>query len=43
MVRARRATHSMEKECAMCGAMCAMRMMTGENFDCPSTKDGEAK
>ena len=41
MVRARRAKHSQEKECAMCGAMCAMRMMNTDAFDCPTT--GEAK
>ena len=41
MVRARRAKHSKEKECAMCGAMCAMRMMNTDTFDCPTT--GEAK
>lgn len=41
MVRARRAKHSKEKECAMCGAMCAMRMMNTDAFDCPTT--GEAK
>uniref|UniRef100_I2Q2U1 Phosphomethylpyrimidine synthase n=1 Tax=Desulfovibrio sp. U5L TaxID=596152 RepID=I2Q2U1_9BACT len=43
LLHKRRAMHSKEKECAMCGALCAMRMMTGENFDCPSTKDGESK
>jgi phosphomethylpyrimidine synthase len=36
LVRQRRAKHSKEKECAMCGAMCAMRMMTGEHFECAS-------
>ena len=41
LVRKRRAMHSKEKECAMCGAMCAMRMMTGDNFQCPSDKDGK--
>ena len=41
LVRKRRAVHSKEKECAMCGAMCAMRMMTGDNFQCPSDKDGK--
>ena len=41
MVRARRVKHSQEKECAMCGAMCAMRMMNTDAFDCPTT--GEAK
>lgn len=36
LVRKRRAMHSQEKECAMCGALCAMRMMTGDNFACPT-------
>jgi len=36
LVRKRRGGHSKEKECAMCGAMCAMRMMVGDNFECPS-------
>jgi phosphomethylpyrimidine synthase len=38
LVRKRRAMHSQEKECAMCGALCAMRMMTGDDFECPSPK-----
>ena len=40
LVRARRGPHSQEKECAMCGSLCAIRMMTGDNFDCPTKKDG---
>jgi len=43
LVRKRRATHSKEKECAMCGALCAMRMMTGDDFNCPSDKKDDAK
>ena len=43
MVRARRAKHSKEKECAMCGAMCAMRMMTTETFECPTTGEAATK
>ncbi|MHC1787927.1 phosphomethylpyrimidine synthase ThiC [Solidesulfovibrio sp.] len=45
MVRARRGAHSTEKECAMCGAMCAMRMMTGDHFEAEpaSGKDCQAK
>jgi phosphomethylpyrimidine synthase len=43
LLHKRRAMHSKEKECAMCGALCAMRMMTGENFECPAPKDGETK
>ncbi|EFL50260.1 thiamine biosynthesis protein ThiC [Solidesulfovibrio fructosivorans JJ]] len=34
LLRKRRAMHSKEKECAMCGALCAMRMMTGDSFAC---------
>ena len=40
LVRTRRGPHSQEKECAMCGSLCAIRMMTGDNFDCPTKKDG---
>jgi len=43
LLHKRRAMHSKEKECAMCGALCAMRMMTGDSFECPPAKDGEAK
>jgi phosphomethylpyrimidine synthase len=43
LLHKRRAGHSKEKECAMCGALCAMRMMTGDDFECPSGKDGDAK
>ncbi len=39
LVRQRRAKHSQEKECAMCGALCAMRMMTGDSFACPTKPD----
>ena len=39
LLHKRRAMHSQEKECAMCGALCAIRMMTGENFTC----DGKPK
>lgn len=35
LVRQRRANHRNEKECAMCGALCAMRMMTADQFHCP--------
>jgi len=35
IVRQRRANHRNEKECAMCGALCAMRMMTDDQFNCP--------
>ncbi|MFU2208648.1 phosphomethylpyrimidine synthase ThiC [Solidesulfovibrio sp. C21] len=34
LLHKRRAMHSQEKECAMCGALCAMRMMTGDSFTC---------
>lgn len=40
LLHKRRAMHSKEKECAMCGALCAMRMMTGDNFECPDDKGG---
>ncbi|MEL7639159.1 MAG: phosphomethylpyrimidine synthase ThiC [Solidesulfovibrio sp.] len=43
LVRTRRAKHSQEKECAMCGALCAMRMMTGDNFQCPEPDKNAAK
>ncbi len=35
LVRRRRAAHAAEKECAMCGALCAMRMMTRDQLACP--------
>lgn len=35
LVQQRRGQHKNEKECAMCGALCAMRMMTDDQFDCP--------
>jgi phosphomethylpyrimidine synthase len=38
LLHKRRGTHSKEKECAMCGALCAMRMMTGDDFECPPEK-----
>ncbi len=43
IVNRRRARHSKEKECAMCGALCAMRMMTGDDFECPSPGEGGAR
>jgi phosphomethylpyrimidine synthase len=36
LMHKRRGTHKKEKECAMCGALCAMRMMTGDDFNCPA-------
>ena len=39
LVRQRRANHRNEKECAMCGALCAMRMMTDAQFECPEAGD----
>jgi phosphomethylpyrimidine synthase len=39
LVRKRRAAHAQEKECAMCGALCAMRMMHGDNFACPQKEE----
>ncbi|MEL7641754.1 MAG: phosphomethylpyrimidine synthase ThiC [Solidesulfovibrio sp.] len=35
LLRRRRAAHAAEKECAMCGALCAMRMLSGEQATCP--------
>lgn len=43
LLHKRRAMHSKEKECAMCGALCAMRMMTGDSFECPPAKDEDDK
>jgi phosphomethylpyrimidine synthase len=34
LLRRRRAAHAVEKECAMCGALCALRMMPGEQTTC---------
>jgi phosphomethylpyrimidine synthase len=42
LVVKRRGAHAKEKECAMCGALCAMRMMTGDHFECPENKGDPA-
>ena len=42
LLRKRRAMHSGEKECAMCGALCAMRMMTGDHFECDGKNNNDA-